>query len=242
MMVLAFLQRRILFIYWLVLFVHCCFIKLGWPYIAITKPMFVPLLLAYLLVRDNHIGRTPGKFIFYVGLFLALFGDILMISVNNTFFLSGMIIFMIMNLCYAFSFFQLAEMKVYDPLALAVTTFILYVIGFCFYEAMKTDLGDYGPPVVVYMFMVSVMVLTAVNLARGGRLREAGARYILPGAVIFLVENMLVAAGTFHYGGDRNIYVTVIITYAVAQFLFMKGIEKAYLQHPQEYLVSDSRY
>jgi uncharacterized membrane protein YhhN len=119
-MVLAFLQRRILGIYWLVLLVHCVFLRLGLPYVAVTKPLLVPLLLTHLLLRDNHIGRTPGKFVFYVGLLLALFGDVLLISINNTFFLSGMIIFMIVNICYAFCFLQVAGFKLHRPLVLAI--------------------------------------------------------------------------------------------------------------------------
>jgi uncharacterized membrane protein YhhN len=227
--VLAFLQRRILGIYWLVLVIHCVFLRLGLPYVAVTKPLLVPLLLTHLLLRDNHIDRTPGKFVFYVGLLLALFGDVLLISINNTFFLSGMIIFMIVNICYAFCFLQVAGFKLHRPLLLAVTLFGLYIIGFRFYQFMRNDLGDFAAPIVVYMFMVSAMVLAAVNAASGGHFRHVGIRYFLPGAVIFLIENILLAADIFHFSGDVNIYIAVMVTYAAAQYLFARGIEKAYL-------------
>jgi uncharacterized membrane protein YhhN len=99
-----FLNKRLLTIYWIVLLVHCTFQFFVLPYRAVTKPMLVPLLLTYLLLKDGNIGKPIGKSIFYIGLFLAFFGDVLLIIINDTFFLAGMIAFMLMNIFYSISF------------------------------------------------------------------------------------------------------------------------------------------
>jgi hypothetical protein len=53
-------------------------------------------------------------------------------------------------------------------------------------------------------------------------------RTFIPGAFIFLVENTLIALNRFHFNSDKNIYVAVMLTYGIAQYLLVRGIAKAY--------------
>jgi hypothetical protein len=42
----------------------------------------------------------------------------------------------------------------------------------------------------------------------------------------------LVAVNRFHYNSNKDIYVLVMISYATAQYLFARGIEKAFIPYP----------
>ena len=225
----AFVQKRVLVVFWIALTVHCVFQYFQSPYIAATKPLLVPLLLTFLLLRDNNIGRPAGKFVFYVGLFLALFGDILLITVNVTFFLSGMIVFMVMNLCYAFCFYQLSRLRTSTILPFVFTALILAGIGYWLFSFLGDRLGDYRIPIIIYMVTVSVMICLAVNIVVNPVYRSAALQYFIPGSLVFLCENLLVAVNRFYFESNKNLYIPVIISYAFAQFLFAKGIQKAFL-------------
>ncbi len=62
--------------------------------------MLVQVLL-YLLLTDKNIGKPTGKLFFDKGLTLAFFGDVFFITINDTFFLTGMIACMLMNIFYS---------------------------------------------------------------------------------------------------------------------------------------------
>lgn len=223
-----FLNKRIFIIYWSLLLVHCCFLYFELDYIAATKPLFVPLLLFFLMLKDRAIDKPFGKFIFYIGLFLAFFGDVLLILINDTFFLSGMIAFMMTNICYSISFSRLSPLQWKNSLPLFITLIVLAMIGYTVDNFLKNELGDYRVPIIIYMCTVSLMISFAVNIAANIQLRRLALIYFIPGAAIFLVENILIALNRFHFNSDKFIYIAVMITYAVAQYLFVKGISKAH--------------
>ncbi len=224
----TFLEKRTLTIYWVVLLIHCIFQHYQLPYVAVTKPMLVPLLFLNILLHDNNIGKPAGKFIFYIGLILAFFGDVLLILINDTFFLSGMIAFMLMNLFYSTSFLLMHPLKIKNSPVLMLTIAFLAFIGYAFFRFLGDSMGNYRIPIIAYMVTISIMVVLAVNVAANTRLRKAATNYLIPGVFIFLIENVLVAANKFHYDHDKDIFVVVMFTYGLAQYLMVQGIAKIY--------------
>ncbi|MCW3087429.1 MAG: YhhN family protein [Sediminibacterium sp.] len=222
------LNKKVLTVFWIVLLVHCVFLYLELPYVAVTKPMLTPLLLLYLLMNDRFIGRPMGKFIFYIGMFLAFFGDVLLIVITDTFFLSGMIAFMVMNICYSISFLRLNPMGFRFSFAVIFTMAFLAFSGYSICSFLADELGDYRDPIIIYIFTVSAMITTAVNVAGNPVYQSLAVRTFIPGAFIFLVENTLIALNRFHFNSDKNIYVAVMLTYGIAQYLLVRGIAKAY--------------
>lgn len=224
----AFLHKRTLAIFWLVLVVHCVFQYFQLPYRAVTKPLLVPLLLLYLMLHDPVIGKPFGKFIFYIGLFMAFFGDVLLILINDTFFLAGMIAFMLMNLCYSVSFIRLAGNRVRSPVSIAASLAFMAAIGFALFRFLSSDLGEYTLPVMAYMVTVAILVTAAVNIAGDPRYRVIAVRYLIPGALVFTIENALVALNWFHFGANKDLYILVMLAYGTAQYLMALGVLKAY--------------
>jgi len=223
-----FLTKRILTFYWIVLLVHCVFQFYVLPYRAVTKPLLVPLLLTYLLLQDGNIGKPLGKSMFYIGLFLAFFGDVLLIIINDTFLLSGMIAFMLMNIFYSISFLSLNKLRAQNILSFLLTVIILLFIGFAIYRFLGDEMGDYRMPIMIYLFTLSPMIAFAVNVVWNKQHKKVALTYLVPGALIFMIENILIAFNWFHWGGDKNVYVLVMITYGTAQYLMVKGILKVY--------------
>lgn len=226
----AFLRKRVILIYWIILLIHCILQHYHSTYVAVTKPFLLPLLILYLFLRDDNIGSPAPKFIFYIGLFLAFFGDVLLILINDTFFLSGMIAFMLMNITYSISFFLITPLRLKTILPALLTGILLVVLGYYFYHFLEDDLGDYRMPIIAYMITLSVMITASVNLVTNPEHQKSAIRYLVPGAIVFLVENTLVALNKFHYDRNKDIFVVVMITYGLAQFLMVTGIENIFLK------------
>lgn len=223
-----FINKRAITVYWIVLLAHCIFQYYELPYRAITKPMLVPVLLLYLLLTDKNIGKPVGKLLFYIGLFFAFFGDVFLVIINDTFFLTGMIAFMLMNTFYSISFLQLNKFRIGKSWPVIIITVMLLIIGYDLFRFLKDDMGDYKIPVMIYMFTVSVMIIAAVNIAGNIQYRKVALNYFIPGAFVFLIENVLLSLNKFHFEGNKDIYLTVMVTYGVAQYLLVKGVSKAY--------------
>lgn len=111
----TFFAKRVLTIYWIEALIHCFFQYVQLPYVAVKKPMLVPLLFVYILLEDEDISRR------------------------------------------------------------AVVSFIVPVV------------------------------------------------------LIFLIENILVAANKFHYNRNKNIFAAAMFTYSLAQNLIVKGMRRIYL-------------
>lgn len=168
--------------------------------------------------------------IFYIGLFLTFFGDILLILLNDLFFLSGMIAFMLMNVCYSISLTYIQPLQLKRWLPLSITTLVLVLAAYVFHHIMKDELGQYAMPVNFYMVTVSIMVILAVNVAFNNEKKKIALRYLIPGVLIFLLENMLVAINKFHFDHQKDIFALVMFLYGLARFLLVMGFAKIFLK------------
>lgn len=225
-----FIHTKFLWLFWLDLLIHCVFQHYQLIYVAITKPLLVPLLMTFLFLNDEYIGSPVGKVIFYLGLFLAFFGDILLILINDTFFLSGMIAFMLMNICYSISLTYIQPVQLKRWLPLSVTGILLAAVAYIFHSRMKSELGEYAMPINIYMVTVAVMVLLAVNVVFNKEKRKIALQFLIPGVLIFLLENILVAINKFHFDHQKDIFALVMLLYGLAQFLMVMGFSKIYLR------------
>jgi uncharacterized membrane protein YhhN len=190
----------------------------------------VPILILHLFLNDHNIGKPVGKFIFFIGLILAFFGDVLQIIIrNDIFFIWSIVAFMLMNYCYGFSFFMLNRKGFKKPFLYFGTGLILFLFEFLFIQLFGNEMGDSKIPVIIYMVSLSVMILMAVNVAGNEKYRSIALRYLIPGAIIFMIENGIMTANLFHLGGRSELYVFSVLPYGIAQYLIVKGIRLAYL-------------
>lgn len=55
-----FIHTQFLWLFWLDLLIHCVFQHYQLIYVAITKPLLVPLLMTFLFLNDEYIGARLG--------------------------------------------------------------------------------------------------------------------------------------------------------------------------------------
>jgi uncharacterized membrane protein YhhN len=189
--------------------------------IFFAKPIFCISLAIYLTKNVNM--KAGFNRLVFSGLIFSLFGDcfLLFASSDIYFFLYGLVSFLLAHVVYSFAFFRDFKnnpqaSKFYGHLML----FILGVFTLSFYSFIRDYLNDFRIPVMVYMFVISVMAILAAY--RYKRVNLLSFRLILFGAVFFVISDAALAFNKFvepySFAG-----ILIMSTYMIAQYLITMG-------------------
>lgn len=173
----------------------------------LTKPLLVPLLLAWVLVATS--GRPPTWLA--VGLGFAFLGDVALQLPGTLWFLLGMALFLVMQVCYVVGFARLGALRSLRsrPAVMLGWVGLWLVLNL----VVGPQLGELRWPILVYSVALTAMAAAAV---------ATGDRRIGIGGVLFLVSDLLIglrAAGTEVPASG----VLVMTTYLAAQYLIATG-------------------
>jgi uncharacterized membrane protein YhhN len=220
------LKKRGIILYLLILIAHCIFIFLDlneWRFYS--KLILVPLLIFIFII--NFSGNKSGKtFLLPIFALIGSFaGDLLLAFEGTNFFLFGMLGFMITHICNSIYFYSLNNLKIkkanYAKLALLILTvtcsFVVYFI--------KDNTGPFFFPIIVYMLLIAIMAILASNLADSIKYSYAAIHYFIPGAVLFVLSDGLLAINKFNLQ-DPSMDIFVMLTYGLAQLYLVMGYYK----------------
>jgi uncharacterized membrane protein YhhN len=188
-----------------------------------TKPLLMPLLLLWLLVRvhgqDLSEIRKRGV---YAGLVFATVGDIALIHASKPTFVIGMAAFGLTHFCYVGSLVRLRHVRAglgsWDSLGLLALVAYAYLIASLVRGGLAPDLEV---PFAVYgVFVLATAVSAFLRfVARGDRSSAS----ILAGAVLFFQSDSLIAVN----GSGRKLPfagLAIMATYIAAQALIVRGV------------------
>lgn len=226
------LQPITLILYWLVALLDVVFLYFDLPYVTVTATLLIPLLFLYILLNDDNIANPPAKLFFYGGLFLAFLGDVCQLVIQNQlFFISSLVAFMLMNICYSIAFYNLNRKGLKRPFPFLLTSLLLLIMAYVFLQILGDRVaGGYRFPLIMYMSTLIAMTALVINAANSEENYEVVVRYLLPGVLMFIIQNVIFAWNLFGEGGQSQGFVYSIIPYSIAQFLLAKGILKLYLK------------
>jgi uncharacterized membrane protein YhhN len=185
------------------------------------KPL-ICISLAIYLFKNVHMAAGFNRLVF-AGLIFSLFGDYFLLFAGSDiyFFLYGLVSFLLAHIVYSSAFFRDFKnnpqaSKFYGHMIL----FILGVFSLSFYSFIRDYLNDFRIPVMIYMFVISVMAILAAY--RYKRVNLLSFRLILFGAVFFVISD---AALAFNKFVDPFSFAGILImsTYMVAQYLITMG-------------------
>lgn len=187
----------------------------------VVKPLICMILAGY-LVSNTRLGGNFNKLVF-AGLFFSLIGDIALIFAGKggTFFLLGLGAFLLAHISYAMAFFR--DYK-YNPAGSKtlghVMVFVMAIFTIAFYFWLRPYLNEMKIPVMAYMVIISIMVITAAY--RYGRVNDVSFQLIFAGAIFFIISDSLLAINMFVqpflYSG-----IFIMATYMIAQYLITMG-------------------
>ncbi len=207
------MSRRIfllLFIFVLILDLFQIYTDGAFRYL--TKPLIMISLIMYYLGQYNSLGKGSTKLIFLIALFGALAGDIFLLF--ETKFMWGLASFLVMQILYSYVFWQdrnKGKLKIGYGIGLLI---VISIVAFLLWD----QLGNLKIPVLIYMGAIGLMSFTAHNRYQSLN----GYYFIFIGTLLFIISDTVLGIHQFDTGIHLG-KLTVMLTYASAQYLIVQG-------------------
>lgn len=183
--------------------------------IYVLKPLATLLVIAVAVLsfREAQVNLTYTVGVL-IGLALSFGGDIaLMLQANRKAFMIGLVLFLLAHVAYAVTFALVTGL---DAIVWPATL-VLLALGVGIYRLFYSGLGAMKVPVIVYIFVISVMVNQAVATFNSSAFSTAQAWMIAIGAVLFYISDVILAANRFWKPFQHN-RISLVFYYA-GQFL-----------------------
>jgi len=163
--------------------------------VYVLKPLSTLIVIAVaslsLLQPERNLTYTIGVL---MGLMLSLAGDVaLMFEEHRRALLAGLGSFLLAHIAYAVVFGILGRASLWD--ALSAVALVSFGIGV--YKLLRPKLGTMWLPVLVYIFVISVMVSRAVSTLSSPALGTGQAIMIAMGALLFYLSDAILALCRF---------------------------------------------
>lgn len=219
---MKYIRKYILYFYWTMLLVHILFHLFYLPYVAFSKLLLVPSLIVYLFTR-KQFERVGGVNLFYlIAMVFAFIGDMLLLIINDLLFLPGMVSYMINLVLMGCFFLQVQPVslkRVGRPLLVIA---VLSVIAYYIYDFLGESLREFRLPVVIYMVIVGTVAALSINTTYHSLYNRMAWLCFFGGMIVFMLSNAILVLNRFHFL-NHYLYVGVMVTYGLAQFLFARG-------------------
>lgn len=190
----------------------------------ICKPLLMPSLLLYYLFSIPAEFRSRSVVLAIV---LSFAGDVLLM--NQSYFVSGLLAFLLAHVMYIFAYRQhqtdetenalhgIHRIRLAFPIILAATGLVVVLFPV---------LADLKIPVIIYAVVLALMVIHA--LFRYGRTIPGSFWLVFGGAVLFMISDSLLAINKFLTPVSHSGFY-IMLSYSLAQFFIIRGL----ILHPQ---------
>lgn len=189
-----------------------------WHYI--TKPSLLIALIFYFYCQSNGLGPKT-KIITLLALVFSLLGDVLLMFVDLSphYFMFGLVSFLVAHVCYCLVFLIYRNPNINF---LGVSA-LLCIYAFGLFYLLKDGLGNLLIPVIVYMIVILMMVMTA--FLRQKRVPKKSFILVFIGALLFVISDSILAMNKF-YMPLKFSSISIMLTYALAQYFIVLGLIK----------------
>ena len=140
------------------------------------------------------------------------------VSKSANFFLSGLGAFLLAHIMYVLVFLK-SRNKAANSLPIVV---ILLMYASVIFYFLKDGLGDMLIPVLAYLLVILIMAATAFIRKRSN---IDSYKLVFAGAVFFMISDSLLALNKFYEPLPFS-NISIMLTYALAQYLIVLGILK----------------
>ena len=223
-------------LYWAVLCIDCVFLFNRMDeYRHYSKPLIMPVLYILMALETVDTSHKRSKLIVSLLLLFSFGGDILLLNnKERSFFTFGLLCFLVVHILYALFFFRIKHFAVKNAGAIGLALVVVAVYQYFLLSATwaKIKENDLAVQVIVYSLSLSLMFIGAVNASTGKRAKKVAWKYFVPGAILFVLSDSLIAILKFYPFEkppiDLPAYIgcAVMLTYGGAQVLLVLGAVK----------------
>ncbi|WP_111683666.1 lysoplasmalogenase [Winogradskyella tangerina] len=187
----------------------------------IAKPAIVVSLIFLFLKTSKGLNRAIIN-LTTMALIFSLLGDTLLMFVDRSphFFTFGLVAFLLAHLMYILVFLK------HKKLSRAIFGFIVVLLVYAsgLFYLLKDGLGDMLIPVVIYMVVILSMAATA--FLRRQKVNKWSFNLVFLGALCFMISDSILALNKFYQPIPMS-HISIMVTYALAQYLIVIGILKS---------------
>ncbi|WP_225034604.1 lysoplasmalogenase [Winogradskyella sp. SM1960] len=186
----------------------------------IAKPAIV-ISLIYLFAKTSKSLPKAIKNTTLLALFFSVLGDILLMFVNHSphFFTLGLVAFLTAHIFYVAVFLKHRN-KQKSPFGFII---LLLIYAASLFYFLNGNLGAMLVPVILYMLVILSMAVAAY--LRKDRVNILSYGLVFLGALFFLISDSILALNKF-YEPLAYSNISIMVTYALAQYLIVMGILK----------------
>lgn len=185
-----------------------------------AKPAILIALIIFFWKQSHHLNKY-AKNITLLALTLSLLGDVLLMFTDKSpnYFIGGLLAFLLAHLMYI-SVFLKSRNKNANPFSIIVVL-LIYASGL--FYLIKDGLGEMLIPVLLYLIVILTMTITA--FLRKRLAPSNSYNLVLAGAIFFMISDSLLALNKFYETLPLS-NLSIMLTYALAQYLIVSGILK----------------
>ena len=189
-----------------------------WHYL--TKPLLLISLILYFFVQSKMM-ILKTRILILAALFFSLMGDIFLMFVDQSanYFMLGLISFFLAHVFYCWVFFSDRNPKT-NPIGLII---VLIFYAFGLFYLLKNNLGDLLIPVVFYILVILLMVISA--FLRQKKVSQKSFIFVFIGAILFVISDSVLALNKFYMPLPFS-SISIMLTYGLAQFFIVFGLLK----------------
>lgn len=191
---------------------------LQWHYF--TKPSLLIALILYFFIQSKMM-LLKTRILILAALIFSLMGDIFLMFVGQSpnYFMLGLISFFLAHAFYCLVFFRDRNPKI-NPIGLII---VLSVYAFGLFYLLKNNLGDLLIPVIFYILVILLMVISA--FLRQKKVSQKSFIFVFIGAILFVISDSILALNKFYMPLPFS-SLSIMLTYGLAQFLIILGLLK----------------
>ena len=219
------MKNIFILIYAVILGVHLFAGHQGNAHLAmLSKPALLVSLILFFAITTFK--KKNGKFrdLVLLGLVFCLAGDVFLMfqDLNKSYFLAGLIAFLIGHVFYVWAFTKTYLSNHEIPLIKRQGWVMILILGYgiMFFREIKEHVGSLIGPVILYTAVITLMLLMAVN--RYGRVGRQSFWLIALGAAFFVASDSFLAWNKFVHHLP-NSHLLIMGTYGMAQLLIVLG-------------------
>lgn len=186
----------------------------------IAKPAIV-ISLMFLFIKTSEGISKSIKRITLLALGFSVLGDILLMFVDQSphFFTVGLVAFLLAHIMYILVFLKHRNKQ--KSILSFVILLLVYASGL--FYLLKDGLGEMFVPVIIYMIVILSMATTV--FVRKGIVNSNSYNLVFIGAIFFMISDSILALNKFYQPIPFS-NISIMLTYALAQYLIVLGILK----------------
>ena len=188
----------------------------------LTKPMLMPLLLAWLVVVMRPAGGLGAALRgLAAGVAFAWLGDLLLMGDGDAFFTGGIAAFLVTQVCYIVAFTRIPGPGLVRAWRIALVPYA--VIWIVLNLLVSPGVGDMRVPVLLYSVVLISMSVAALDLVI--RVPQRLGWRIAAGALLFVASDAVIALTAFGpLSSSPALTGLIMATYVAAQALIVTGM------------------